>query len=83
MTDDAYFMTLIAYIHRNPQKHGFVDDFRAWTYSSYHAHLSAQSTRLKRDDVLAWFYGPEGFCAFHQQEVAETHIAPLTADDFD
>jgi putative transposase len=27
---DRYFTALVAYIHRNPQKHGFVDDFRQW-----------------------------------------------------
>ena len=29
---DAYFLALIAYIHRNPQKHGLVDDFREWKW---------------------------------------------------
>ena len=27
---DGYFHTLVAYIHRNPQKHGLVVDFRDW-----------------------------------------------------
>ena len=55
VTSDAYFGRLVAYIHQNPQKHRFVDDFRAWPYSSYQAFLSQQATHLKRDEVLAWF----------------------------
>lgn len=27
---DSYFTSLIFYIHFNPQKHGFVSDFRTW-----------------------------------------------------
>lgn len=28
VTDDAQFTATVRYIHQNPQKHGFVDDFR-------------------------------------------------------
>jgi len=83
VTSDAYFTCLVAYIHRNPQKHHFVDDFREWPYSSYQAHLSQQATRLKRDEVLDWFQGREPFAAFHQMIVDENRIAPLILDDFD
>jgi len=83
VTSDAYFTWLIAYIHRNPQKHGLVADFCAWTYSSYHALLSTKPTRLQRDEVLAWFDGATGFQAFHRQDLSEQQIASLVADDFD
>lgn len=89
VSTDAHFLHLIAYIHNNPQKHGFVDDFRVWPYSSYQAYLSHKSSRLKRDEVLAWFgeemHGdPKSyFVEFHRGEVDETRIAPLIADDFD
>jgi len=35
--EDAYLRRLIFYIHYNPQKHGFTDDFRTWVWSSYPA----------------------------------------------
>jgi putative transposase len=79
---DAYFVWLITYIHHNPQKHGMVDDFRAWTYSSFHAHGSDRSTRLKRDDVLAWFGGLEAFQAYHHRQITDHQVAPLVPDDF-
>lgn len=83
VTSDAYFTCLIAYIHRNPQKHGFVDDFRDWPFSSYNTHLSRKATRLKREQVLEWFEGVNEFTAFHEVEVDQGRIAPLVQDDFD
>jgi len=89
VTSDAHFLHLIAYIHRNPEKHGFADDFCDWPYSSYQAFLSQKSSRLKRDEVLAWLgEGVQGdaksyFVEFHRDEFDETRIAPLIADDFD
>ena len=80
---DVHLAQLVTYIHQNPQKHGFVDDFRLWPYSSYSAIASDKPTQVKRDDVQAWFHGTEGFEAAHRQWVNERKIAPLLADDFD
>jgi hypothetical protein len=79
---DRYFVALVAYIHRNPQKHGFVDDFRDWPYSSYLAVLSNQATRVQRSAVLGWFGGPAGFKELHASTVHEAVIEPLIADDW-
>jgi putative transposase len=68
VTSERHFAALIVYIHRNPQKHGFVKDFREWPYSSYYSLASARPTRLPRDDILAWFGGLEVFVAAHQRE---------------
>jgi putative transposase len=62
---DAYFTELIYYIHYNPQKHGFVKDFRAYPHSSYHSHLSKALTRLRREEVWDWFGNREEFEKFH------------------
>jgi len=83
VTSDSYFMQLVTYIHQNPQKHGFVNDFRTWPYSSYQALLSTKPTRLQRDDVLTWFQGLDHFEDVHRYEVDECKIAPLVPDDFD
>ena len=65
VNNDAYFTELIYYIHHNPQKHGFVNDFRTYPYSSYHSHLSNALTKLKRDEVLQWFGNNNEFERFH------------------
>ncbi len=79
---DRYFIGLVAYIHRNPQKHGFVKDFRDWPYSSYHAILANQPTRIQREAVLEWFAGRAGFGDLHRLPVDEVAIEPLIADDW-
>lgn len=65
--NDDYLRWLIVYIHQNPQKHGFVDDFRSWPYSSYPGLLAPDATRLKRNEVLALFGGRDEFIRFHAE----------------
>lgn len=79
----AHLRVLIRYIHRNPQKHGFVLDFREWTYSSYHTMLSRRTTQVKRDEVLEWFGGPDALAQFHDSEGSEALIYHLIIDDYD
>ncbi|MEM7019056.1 MAG: transposase, partial [Pseudomonadota bacterium] len=35
--DNRYLIHLVCYIHRNPQKHKFTQNFQTWPYSSYQA----------------------------------------------
>ena len=81
VTSDAYFTRLIAYIHSNPQKHGFVDDFHDWPYSSYGAMLSEKPTRLQRKQVLDWFEGAKYFVAAHNHYRADFEVPGATDDD--
>jgi REP element-mobilizing transposase RayT len=66
VTTDAYFYNLITYVHRNPQKHGIVDDFRDWPYSSYDAILHDKPTRVSKTAVLEWYGGLPQFQEAHQ-----------------
>ena len=83
ITNDAYFYRLIAYIHTNPQKHGFVKDFRDWHWSSYSALLSEKETRLGRETVLEWFGDRNFFQEFHQESIDESEIADFIEKDFE
>jgi putative transposase len=76
---DAYFLRAIRYIHQNPQKHGFVDDFRSWLYSSYKIMLDTSPTFIKRDEILEWFGGIKGYEKFHQENLLEE--VPFAPDD--
>jgi REP element-mobilizing transposase RayT len=64
--DDHYFTALIAYIHRNPMKHGLTEDFKKYVHSSYRTQLSNAPTKLKRQEVLNWFGGKNEYIAFHE-----------------
>ena len=70
VNSERYFAHLVRYIHQNPQRHGFVDDFRVYPHSSYRALLAERPTRLQREATLAWFGGAEGFQAAHALPVA-------------
>jgi REP element-mobilizing transposase RayT len=83
ITSEEYFSRLIIYIHQNPQKHGFVTDFREWPYSSYHTLLSAKPTHLKRDQVLAWFSNADNLVATHRELIIELQMEVLAPEDFD
>ncbi len=77
VTDESYLMRLIVYIHQNPQKHKFADDFRDWPYTSYHELLANYATRLQREKVMGLFGGREGFIRYHQE------IQPQVDSDYD
>lgn len=79
----AYFRNVIAYIHRNPEHHKFVKDFRDWPYSSYPILLAEQETRLKQSEVLSWFGDRAGFEAFHKANPDLQPIAALLLDDWE
>jgi hypothetical protein len=73
----AEYHTLIAYIHRNPEHHHFVDVFRTWPNSSHHTLLSQKESRLSRDEVLNWFGSREAFEDFHGRGLEASPIAHL------
>jgi putative transposase len=75
VTNEAYLMRLIVYIHQNPQKHKFTADFRDWNYSSYHEHIADIPTRLQRDKMMELFGSRADFIRIHQE------IQPLEGFD--
>ena len=77
---DSYFIHLISYIHRNPQKHGFVSDFRSYPYSSYQTICQQKNSRIKTQQVLNWFGDNTAFANYHQQ-FNDSVIRHLIEDD--
>ena len=80
---DRYFAQLIHYIHFNSQKHGFVEDFRKYPYSSYQAIITDKPINICRAEVLNWFQGKNSFVQLHDLLCDESVIQHLTQDDFD
>lgn len=72
-----YMAHLIRYIHRNPQTHGLVNEFRAWPYSSYDAILHDKPTRVDKTAVFNYFDSPTDFTDFHQTEPDLALLAPF------
>ena len=74
---EAYFTNLIAYIHRNPQRHDICDNFVDYPYSSYSRHLHPRVSKLQKKDVLDWFGGAEPYKRFHQKRFDDSLISNL------
>ena len=62
---DQYVTNVIRYIHRNPQQHRFVSDFRTWKYSSYNIICSQEKTFVARQKVIDRFGNLLEFQRFH------------------
>lgn len=63
--NDEYFTNMIFYIHANPRKHGFIDDFKNYEWSSYQRILMEKPTKLRKREVLEWFGGKDAYLKFH------------------
>ena len=75
--NSAQLTRLIYYIHSNPQKHGFVNDFREYPHSSYWSHLQQKPTKLQRKDVLNCFGDSDNYKKYHTVSNSESHIHDL------
>lgn len=74
-----YFITLVTYIHLNPQSHGLTTHFQDWPHSSFatYAENDAQVVEraVERATVVQLFGGLAAFHAAHQ-EVSTTILRP-------
>jgi len=68
ITNEKYLYQVIAYIHLNPQKHGFVSDFKEYPNSSYSALISFYPTCLRRKEVLELFFDYRNFIYWHDEK---------------
>ncbi|HPF51322.1 MAG TPA: hypothetical protein PK335_07085 [Draconibacterium sp.] len=66
ITENEYLKYVIYYAHFNPKKHGLVEDFINYKYSSYSAMISEKETNLDRELVYEIFEGEEGFKQYHR-----------------
>lgn len=78
---EGYFSMLIHYIHFNPQKHGFVSDYRDYPHSSFGAILSEAQTKVERNEVLNWFGGRTKFQEYHAMQSDFGSIKDLITED--
>ena len=80
VNSDDYFTKLIWYIHFNPQKHGFVNDFKDYPYSSYHGHITNKSSKLAKQQVIEWFGSEYDYEKFHRTLHREENFNHLTIE---
>ncbi len=67
-------MRLIVYVHQNPRRHMFVEDFRDWRHSSYQDLLGTNQTRLPRQKVMSLFGDRDDFVRLHERTGADVDL---------
>lgn len=65
VTTTRQLANLAHYIHTNPQKHGIIEDFRQYPWSSYERIMRDKPSKLKKDEVLQWFRNKENYMNYH------------------
>lgn len=55
---NEYLLTVIRYVHQNPQKHKFTENFQTYPYSSYHS---------PSDNLIQLFGSEEEYKRFHSK----------------
>ena len=67
INENNYFCNLVSYIHRNPQLHGFIDDYKQYRYSSYSIYVSDKKSKINKKETLKQFGGIINFKASHEE----------------
>ena len=65
--DDAYLLSVLRYIHRNPVKAGMVQDMADYPYSSYQEYLKPKAGQLTDAAFIYGIMGRKAFAAFHKK----------------
>ena len=63
-----YLRTTVIYIHRNPVKHGLVNNLNDWEFSTYNDCLMKNQRNSKIAKVMEWFGSNEIFQFCHSLE---------------
>lgn len=66
--DDAYFLTVVRYIHRNPVQAGLCTTPEQYAFSSYHSYLNPGAETIVDTDFLLQMMDRAAFVAYHEQE---------------
>ena len=77
VTDDAYFTSLVRYIHNNPVHHGIYSCYRTYLWSSYRRILADRPSKLMKEEVIEWFGGRKNYLDFHQSNIDADRIEQL------
>ena len=79
VTDETYLTWLVWYIHTNPEKRGFTNDFKNWKWSSYQSLVNDKISDVGRLNMLNLFDNKDEFISFHLQN--KEYYQDLTLED--
>ncbi|NLU37966.1 MAG: hypothetical protein GXX78_03645 [Bacteroidales bacterium] len=66
---NEYLRQVVVYIHNNPVHHRFCKHPLEYPWSSYLTCTSDKATKLKRNEVIAWFGGKQEYEKEHRKKI--------------
>jgi putative transposase len=81
ITSDKYFCNLVVYIHKNPVRHGFTDNYKDYPWSSYGTVLSDEPIKLQYKKLIEWFENVSNYINVHNSLQDFDIIQNLVIDD--
>jgi putative transposase len=69
ITTTQQLANLVHYIHTNPQRHGIIDDFRHYPWSSYERVMRDRPSKLKKEEVIEWFNDKKNYVDYHSRSI--------------
>jgi REP element-mobilizing transposase RayT len=79
---DSYFTRAVLYIHHQLEHHGFRNmNYKNYAWSSYCKLIQDGNTILKRQDVLDWFGGKDGFVRSHVRSQDLSEVDQILIED--
>ena len=79
--NEVHLKAVIRYINTNAEKHGIVEDFRNYTWSSFEEILLRYDERIESKEVLAIFGGKEQYLQFHLKQADEEEAEWLDEEE--
>ncbi|MGY0426160.1 MAG: transposase, partial [Polaribacter sp.] len=64
--DEKYLKNTIIYIHKNPENHKLVNDFKEYRFSSYRKIISNNNTLINVNEVISLFEDVDNFIYSHK-----------------
>ena len=66
LENENHFRRAMVYIHTNPVKHGLIEDFREFEWSSFKEYLSPARSIIPKEEVYKIFGNRQAFLAAHE-----------------
>ena len=83
ITNEDYLRDVIMYVHLNPVKHGFTEDYQNFTYSSFKSFKSNKPTHIMRNEVVELYDDIENFEYCHKVQMYRNRESLREIEEFD
>jgi hypothetical protein len=79
--DEKYLLNVIKYIHTNPVKHGIIQEFSSYIFSSFNDILLAQNPYVNSRRVIEFYGGYNSFLDFHNIQHPDDEFIESITDE--